>query len=124
MNITLVPIKEVIRINRSHDISLNIIVVTGRQGSYYVQLAPTILVSSYATTKNECHKAFIENLELFCSDLRQMTTQQRTAELQKMGFIKEKYHAKNFTKIEIDYQKALKEFDNGTTSAIMFQAIA
>jgi len=124
MNITQVPIKETIRINGIQDISLDVIVVIGKQGDHYVQLAPTILVSSYGTTENECHKAFIENLELFCSDIRQMTAQQRISELRKMGFVQDKYRTKNFIKTKVDYQKILSNFDDGTAQTIMLQARA
>ena len=100
-------VKETIRIKKGH-IQIKIVEVSGKEGDFFVVIAPSIRVSGYGQTEEEANEAFAENMETFCEDLNGLSNDERDAELRKMGFSKEMFHNKNFSKAYVDENGVLQ----------------
>lgn len=98
-----------------HDsIKIKVAVFTGKEGDYFVSLSPSLNVSGYGKTKREAKVSFQENIILFCQDLLALPKKQIEIELKALGFIKEKFHNKNFAKVYVDENGDLQNFEEGT----------
>jgi len=122
MNITRVPIKEMIRINGDH-IRLDVIVIIGKQGKHYVHFAPSINVSGYGSTEEEAEQSFNLDLDLFFSALQNLPLKKRKIELTKLGFVQNKYHKKNYSKELSDEQEHYQAYEAGTVTTRQLKAI-
>ena len=106
-------VREHIRIKGSH-MNFKFVIARGKDGDYYVVIAPSVLVSGYAATEEEARKAFDENIDTFCEDLMKLTPEKRELELRKLGFQKEKFHNKNFSKAYVDKDGVLQGIEPET----------
>lgn len=113
-------IREFIRI-KGGTMSFKLVTGNGKDGDYYVVVAPSVQVSGYATTQIEAHKAFDENIDTFCEDLMSLSIEQRETELRKLGFQKEKFHTKNFSKAYVDSNGVLQGIEPQTLQINMLE---
>jgi len=123
MNIKHKNITDFIRI-KDNRIDIGVCVIFGQQGSHFVLVAPSIFVSGYGQTEKEAKESFDLNLDLFCSDIHQLSQKERETELYKLGFSRGKYRKKNFSKNFSDNKGILQNFEPGTTSASFVQNCA
>lgn len=105
--------KDLLRINKS-GIHIRMATFLGKEGDYFVSVAPSINVSGYGKTKKEAQKSFDENLNLFCEDLFGLSIKDRDKELRKLGFKKERFQQKNFSKMYVDSEGLLQNMEEGT----------
>ena len=101
MSFNIQDITDSIRI-KGNSITINVLISSGKDGDYFVTISPTLLVSGYGQTEEEAMKSFEENIRTFCDDLIKLSTEQKENELRKLGFTKEPYHNKNFSKVYIE----------------------
>ena len=125
MEKTLHPIEigfiETIRVNRSK-LNIRILRFTGKEGKHFVCISPSVFVSGYGKTKNEAWESFDTNMQLFCEDLMQLSTNEREKELRKLGFKKERLKHKNFSKAYVDENGVLQNFEEGTLETKVLEA--
>ncbi len=121
MSFNFKEIKESIRI-KDKEIKLKVLTFSGKDGDFYVVVSPALLVSGYGTTEKEAEESFKANLETFCRDLMVLDSEQRDLELKKLGFLKEKYHTKNFSKAYIDENGVLHGLEKSSIRTSMLEA--
>lgn len=100
------------------------VIARGKEGDYYVVVAPSVLVSGYATTEEDARQAFDENVETFFNDLMQLNSEQRKLELRKLGFQQEKFHTKNFSKVYVDKDGVLQGIEPETLEISTLEMVA
>jgi hypothetical protein len=105
--------KDTIRIKGSK-MSLNFNVFSGKQGDYWVFYVPGINVSGYGKTKEEAEDFLNIEMEVFCEDVMGMSKREKEAFISSLGFAKELFRSKNFSKAYVDADGKLQEFDEGT----------
>ncbi|MFY7665895.1 hypothetical protein [Flavobacterium sp.] len=121
MSFNFKEIKESIRI-KDKEIKLKVLTFSGKDGDFYVVVSPALLVSGYGDTTEEAEQSFKENLETFCRDLLILDAEQRDLELKKLGFLKEKYHTKNFSKAYVDENGVLQGLEKSSIKTAMLEA--
>ncbi|MEO8112464.1 MAG: hypothetical protein ABI594_20615 [Ginsengibacter sp.] len=104
---------ETIRI-KSDSISVKLVIATGKEGDFYVVISPSANVSGYGKTKKEAAESFNENVQTFLADLMRLSKDERERELLNLGFHKERFKNKNFSKVYVDENGVLNHFDEGT----------
>ena len=104
---------ETIRINKNV-ITVKVVVATGKEGDFFVALSPSVNVSGYGKNKKEAQDSFNENMITFCEDIMRLPQQEREKELLNLGFHKERFKNKNFSKAYVDENGVLKNFEEGT----------
>lgn len=102
-----------IRIDKK-GITVKIVIVSGKEGEYFVSLAPSINVSGYGKTIHDADESFDENMHLFMDDLLKLSKDRREDEIFKLGFKKERFKNKNFSKAYVDENGILNNFEEGT----------
>jgi len=105
--------------NGSIEATLNIL--TGKQGDYFLHYCPSLEISGYGRTVDEAVELIKSELEIFCEDLFEMNQKEREQYLISLGFKKEKFHNKNFSKAYVDENGRLKDFDKGTVKRELLQ---
>lgn len=121
MSFNFIDIKETVRIKQGK-VNINVLTVSGKDGEYFVMISPSLLVSGYGSTEKEAKESFTENMELFCKDLMSLSQEQRDLELKKLGFAKERFHNKNFSKAYVDENGVLQGLDPATKKVSMLEA--
>ena len=122
MNFTYTEIREFLRI-KGDKISIKVLTAFGKDGDSYVIISPTLLVSGYGSNENEAKASFKHNLALFCKDFFELSLDQRNSYLLKLGFNKEKFSNKNFSKLYIDENGALQGLEQNIIKTSMLEAI-
>jgi len=119
MNIKYTETKESIRI-KNNSLYIGVVVLFGKQGNHFIAFAPSINVSGYGATMEEAKESFDYNIRVFASDLQVLSNAQKERELRKLGFSKEEYKAKNFSKPFSSDRDFLQDFNPGifTTSFV------
>lgn len=112
---------ETIRITKA-GIHVKVVRATGKEGDFYVCIAPSIQVSGYGRTKQEAQESFEANMHLFCDDLMRLHTKDREHQLRILGFKKELFKHKNFSKTYVDKNGEL-HFEAGTLETNVLEAI-
>lgn len=107
------PLKDNIRI-KSGNVSLLFNVIAGKQGDFWIHFVPGLNISGYGSTDQEAQDFLKVEIEVFCEDILGMPIQEREAFLSSLGFIKEKFQSKNFSKAYVDPDAKFQEFDQGT----------
>lgn len=113
MEIKKTDLKEFIRI-KNRNIHVGTYVASGKDGDFFVVVSPTIMVSGYGDTEKEAEDSFKENLILFCQDILKLNTEKRDKYLFSLGFSKEVFKNKNFSKLFIDSNGILQGLEQGT----------
>jgi len=125
LNISKRPIKkdekDTIRIkNRRVNFSLN--VYNGKQGEFFIYYCPSLNISGYGKTEKEAEDFIKVEIEVFCEDLRTMNTKEKEAFLSSLGFKKEVFASKNFSKAFVDENGKLQDFEEGTLERAILQS--
>ena len=100
------------------------VIARGKEGDYYVVVAPSVLVSGYATNEEDARQAFDENIETFFNDLMRLNSEQRKFELRKLGFQQEKFYTKNFSKVYVDKDGVLQGIELETLEISTLEMVA
>lgn len=113
-------LKDTIRI-KNNKIELGFNVLKGKQGDYVLLFCPAVNLSGYGSTDKEANELLKENLVVFSEDVLSMNTTEREHFLASLGFKKERFHNKNFSKAYVDEDGILKNFDKGTVERQILQ---
>src|SRR6478672_8196653 len=81
---------ETIRI-KGNKVNLKVVTVSGKEGDFFVAIAPSIMVSGYGDTEDEAEKSLDENIEVFCEDIIALDQDEREQEFRRLGFAKVPY---------------------------------
>jgi predicted RNase H-like HicB family nuclease len=85
---------------------------TGKSGGFWVSIVPSLNISGYGKTEKEAVSDLKYNIDVFCEDLFELTTQKRNIELKKLGWKKHTYFKKRFSASFIDENGILQNFDS------------
>tara|TARA_R110000823_G_scaffold185666_1_gene318095 strand:+ start:61504 stop:61887 length:384 start_codon:yes stop_codon:yes gene_type:complete len=105
--------KDFLRI-KGNAIEAKLNIFSGKQGDHFLTYSPSLKISGYGSTEKEAIEFIKLELETFCEDVFSMNTQERENYILSLGFKKEKFHTKNFSKAYIDENGRLQDFDPGT----------
>jgi len=122
MSFNFIELKETIRI-KGDKINVGTMVISGKDGNYFVCISPALNVSGYGETEEEAKESFMENIDLFCSDLMILSKEKIEHELFKLGFRREKYKTKNFSKLYVDDKGVLQGLEPSTIKSSMLEAV-
>lgn len=122
MSFNFTEIREYIRI-KGGKINIKLLTASGKDGDFFVTISPTLLVSGYGENENEAIKSFEHNLELFCKDLLGLSKEDRDLYLFKLGFAKEKFKTKNFSKLYVDENGVLQGLEPSTVKTSVLEAV-
>lgn len=111
---------ETIRI-KGNKIIIKIMVWSGKDGEYFVNVSPTLLVSGYGSTEKEARDSFNHNLDVFCNDLIALSTERKSNLLYSLGFKKEKFRTKNFSNIFSDKNNFIDELEPNSIKSQMLE---
>lgn len=114
-------LKEFVRI-KNNSVQVGSFILSGKDGEHFVVLSPTTMISGYGPTEKEAEESFKESLLLFCKDILSLSTSKREEYLSSLGFSKEKFKTKNFSKLYVDSDGVLQGFDEGTVKKSFVQA--
>lgn len=116
-------IVEYIRI-KNKNVQLKLVSAHGKDGDFYVSIAPSIHVSGYGRTKEDANQSFEENLRVFCEDILELSVEERNIYLSNLNFHQEKYKNKNFSKSFVDKDGVLKLFsENEEVTTSMLETV-
>lgn len=121
MSFNFTEIRESIRL-KGDKINIKVLTASGKDGDSFVIISPTLLVSGYGSDEIEAKESFQHNMELFCKDFLELTNEQRDSYLRNLGFAKEKYKNKNFSKLYVDGNGVLQGFEQSTLKTCMLEA--
>ena len=113
MSFNFTEIREFLRI-KGGKINIKVLTTSGKDRSSFVIISPTLLVSGYGSTEIEAKESFQHNMELFCKDFIELSTNQRDNYLRKLGFTNEKFKTKNFSKLYLDEKGVLQGLEQST----------
>jgi len=102
--------EEIIRL-KDGSLEVKFVAFSGKEGDFYVFVAPSLLVSSYGDTLEDAKEAFLENIDTFCIDFMELNAFQRDAYAKSLGFKKQKYNSKNYSKAYVDQNGILNGID-------------
>lgn len=117
MSLNFTDIRESFR-NKGTKINISVLVITGKDGDHFVVTAPSVLVSGYGTTINEANDSFSHNMELFFKDFLELSVLEREKYLIGLGFIKEKYKNKNYSRLYVDENGVLQGLEHSTIKTL------
>lgn len=120
MSIKITDLSEKIRI-KHNKITIRTKIFGGKQGDFFVYVSPSLNISGYGKTSKDAKESLKLNLELFCSDIMALPMSEIDRELKHLGFKKEMYHNKNYSKVFVDENGVLQGFDEETTTASMLE---
>jgi len=113
-------VKDTLRIKGDKlDARLNII--SGKQGTHFLTYSPSLKISGFGNTKEEALEFIKMELQGFCEDIYSMNNTEREKYILSLGFQKEKFHSKNFSKAYVDQNGRLQDFDKGTVQLEVLQ---
>lgn len=112
--------KDIVRI-KGNNLHLSLSVFNGRQGEYFLCYCPTLNISGYGKTEDEAEEFIKIEMGLFCEDVLAMTSEERENYLLSLGFKKERFRTKNFSKVYVDENGRLQDFDKGTVERKILQ---
>ena len=105
--------KDTIRIKRGH-LNMSISVYTGKQGEFFLAYCPSLNISGYGKTEQEAEDFIKVEMETFSEDVLSMSSIEKEKFLLSLGFQQERFHKKNFSKVYVDEDGKLRDFDEGT----------
>ena len=122
MSFNFTEIREYLKI-KSGKINIKVLTVSGKDGDYFVNISPALLISGYGSSEQEAKESFEHNMEVFCKDLLDLTQENRDLYLFKLGFSKEKFKSKNFSKLYIDENGVLQGLEPSSVKTSVLEAI-
>ena len=121
MSFNFTEIRESVKI-KGDKINIKVLTASGKDGDSFVIISPTLLVSGYGLNETEAKQSFQHNIELFYKDLLQLSSEQRNSHLKNLGFIKEKFKTKNFSKLYVDENGVLHGLEQSTLKTSILEA--
>lgn len=125
LNISKRPIKkdekDTIRL-KNNRVTFSLNVYNGKQGDYYIYYCPSLNISGYGETEEEAEEFIKVEIEVFCEDLLTMQTKEKEVFLFSLGFKKEAFASKNFSKAFVDANGKLQDFEEGTLEHKILQS--
>ena len=121
MSFNFTEIRESLRI-KGDKINIKVLTASGKDGDSFVIISPTLLVSGYGLNETEAKQSFQHNIELFCKDFLQLSSEQRNSHIRNLGFIKEKFKTKNFSKLYVDENGVLHGLEQSTLKTSILEA--
>ena len=113
--------KDIIRVkNGKIFCSLNI--YSGKQGDYIINYCPSLNISGYGKTEEEAENFIKVEMEVFCEDLHSMNTKEKEAFLSSLGFKRDVFATKNYSKAFVDEDGKLQDFEEGTLQHKMLES--
>jgi hypothetical protein len=106
-------ISDTIRI-KSNSINLNLMVTSGIDHGHFVIISPSIMVSGYGSSEEEAKHSFEHNIHLFCKEIIELAKDKRDAYLLKLGFSKNLFRTKNYSKLYVDENGVIQGLDPDT----------
>lgn len=97
---------------------------SGKQGEFIIYYVPSLKISGYGKTAEEAEEFLKIEIQVFCEDVLKMPIKEKEAFLASLGFEKEKFRSKNFSKAYVDENGMLKEFEEGTVERRILQMTA
>jgi len=101
------------------DLTLN--VLYGKQGEFFLSYCPSLNISGYGNTEKEADEFIKHEMIVFCEDLNSMQSEEKNHFLLSLGFKKERFKTKNFSKAYVDENGRLQDFDEGTVQRKILQ---
>ena len=114
--------KDILRI-KTGKIEAKLNILTGKQGVHFLTYCPSLRISGYGNTEKEAVDFIKEEMEVFCEDLFSMNNTEREKFILSLGFTREKFHNKNFSKAYIDENGRLQDFDEGTVKREILETV-
>ena len=105
--------KDTIRI-KDGKLNISVLVHSGKQGDFYISYCPSLNISGYGKTIEDAEDFLEVEMRVFCEDLFEMASDERENFLLSLGFKKEKFKNKNFSKAYVDEDGKLRDFEEGT----------
>lgn len=113
--------KDTIRI-KNEKISCSLNVYSGKQGDYIINYCPSLKISGYGKTEEEAEDFIKVEMEVFCEDLHSMNTKEKEAFLSSLGFKRDVFATKNYSKAFVDENGKLQEFEEGSLQHKMLES--
>lgn len=107
------PSKDTVRI-KNNKVTCNLNVYNGKQGDYFIYFCPSLNISGYGKTRKEAEDFLKVEIGVFCEDLHSMHYKEKEVFLSSLGFKKETFASKNFSKSFVDENGKLQDFEEGT----------
>lgn len=85
---------------------------TGQSGNHWVSVIPSLNVSGYGQTKDEALEDLAYNFDIFWKDLYGVDLLQRLQYLKELGWEHNKMFKKQLSKVYVDENGLLQNFDN------------
>ncbi|MEX0813412.1 MAG: hypothetical protein WD048_14430 [Chitinophagales bacterium] len=103
--------KESIKIGTSR-FKAHLKMFTGKQGEYFVSYFPSLNVSGYGKTFKESTEDAEYNLKVFIKDIMELNKSLIDKELKKLGWERNTFFKKKFSKASVDEKGVLLNFDS------------
>ncbi len=68
------PQEDTIRI-KGVDLTLEVTVVSGKEGEHFISIIPSLMISGYGSTEQEAIDSLDENVETFCEDFMKLNAE-------------------------------------------------
>ena len=118
MSFNFTAIRESLRI-KGGKINIKVLTASGKEANTFVIVAPALLISGYGSTEIKAEESFKHNMELFCKDFLELSTEQRNSYLIKLGFTREKFKTKNFSKFYVDENGVLHGLEGSVKTSML-----
>lgn len=113
--------KDTIRV-KNGNISCSLNIYSGKQGEFIINYCPSLNISGYGKTEQEAEDFIKVEMEVFCEDLHSMNTKEKEAFLSSLGFKRDIFASKNFSKAFVDENGKLQDFEEGTLQHKMLES--
>ena len=101
-----------------NSLSIRINTITGKDGEFWVVIAPSINVSGYGSNQKEAEESFDHNMDVFGDDLTSLKFDSRILELKKMGWEQQDHFKRRLSKVFVDENGALQNLENATLNSL------
>lgn len=85
---------------------------TGKQGDYFVSFFPSLNVSGYGETPEQSAEDAEYNIKVFIEDIMALNKSSIDKELRKLGWERNTFFKKKFSKASVDEKGVLQNFDS------------
>lgn len=114
--------KDTVRI-KNNMLYLSVNVFSGKQGDYHILYCPSLNISGYGNTEKEAEDFLHVEMETFSEDVLGMSSEEKENFLLSLGFKREKFRKKNFSKAYVDQDGKLCDFDEGTLERRILEVV-
>jgi predicted RNase H-like HicB family nuclease len=92
----------------------------GKDGGYWVAIAPSIGVSGYGKTQEAAIESFDHNIVVFVDDVMEMSHSGREKYLTELGWKKNRIWSKQFSKVYVDNDGVLNNLESVSIDALEY----